>query len=88
MAFSLKSVVGDDDRVDTAVDQTLRAVGGLRSDLLGDCFGDGGKNVGDDEGIDSGQRGQGIGVKCADPAEPDQAETHDALLLEKCCAVG
>ena len=34
-----------------------------------------------------GQCGQGVGVKRADPAEPDQAEAHDALLLEMCCAV-
>ena len=38
-----------------------------------------GTSIGDDQGVDAGEVGQGVGVERADPAESDQAETHGFL---------
>ena len=67
---------GDDDRVDTAAHEALRGVGHLRADPVGDGSGRGGEGIGDDQGLDGGKPGQGVGVERADPAESDQAKAH------------
>ena len=58
--------------VDAAADQRRRGVRGLGAEPFGDRRGDRGHGIGDDEGVDPVEVGQGVGVERADPAEPDQ----------------
>ena len=58
-------------------------VRGLGAEPFGDRRGDRGHRIGDDEGVDLVEVGQGVGVERADPAESDQTETHDGLLCDE-----
>jgi hypothetical protein len=65
------------DAVDPRGQQRRRAVGRLGVEAGGDLGGDGRDGVGDDQRVDHRQVGEGLGVERADPAQADQAKTHD-----------
>jgi hypothetical protein len=71
---------GDDDAVDPRPQQGVGRGGRLRPQAVGDLGRQAGDDVGDDERVDHGQAGQGVGVELADPAQPQQSEAHGGLL--------